>query len=360
LRAAGADTVGALRKILAPLSDQAFLQERVAASPLVVDLDSKGLPAGGKTYENTTYGRMNDGRQAKGYRVHLLSLGNCWPLDMEFTGAHAHGVDSGLLLVKRLAHRVSGRLRRRVVIRGDSGYGCVRFIRWIRRYRMGYLLKGYNASTAHRLLNDAKARPVRVARADRADLLATECGRTVLTGHTRKKVRDGTERRRACRVEVPRVVVYQEDPAQVADDATPEVFSLITVLPRTTYPAAKLLAEYNQRGGHVENVFSQLDQAFTITHLRSRRFYGNYTFLVLTLIAANLTQQVRERARYEQEPVPEGVAETLHAAAHCGLYLTQEQAAGCVLHEPETPTTYTNTFRHVLNCAYQHRLRFAA
>lgn len=360
LQATGVDTTRGLRKVLAPLSDQAFVYARHEGRFLMVDVDSKGLPAAGKTYQQTTYGRMNDGRLAKGYRLHLMSLDNRWPLDMEFTGAGAHGVGSAMVLVKRLAHRVSGGVRRRTVIRGDSAYGCVRFVRWTQRYHFGYLLKGYNASTARRLRTGARGRPIRVPRSGRPDLLATECGRTVLTGYTRQKGRDGIERRHACRVKVPRVVVYEEDPAQVAEGATPEVFCLITTLPRMPHAAGKLLAQYNQRGGHVENVFSQLDQAFRITHLRSRRFYGNYTFLLLALIAANLTQQVRARACGEDQPIPDGLAETVRAAAHCGLRLEQDPTAGCVLFEPQTPTPYTNTFLQALTCCCQHRLRFAA
>ena len=159
---------------------------------------------------------------------------------------------------------------------------------------------------------------------------------------------------------VPRVVVYQEDPRQVAADKTPEIFCLITTLSRKAYPAAQLLDRYNDRGGDVENIFCQLDQAFSITHLRSRKFYGNYTFLMLALIAGNLTQIVRERARYDAHPIPAGLSETIEAAATSGLRLAQDEQAGCVLTEPDEPRAYTATFRHLLNCSYQHRLRFAA
>lgn len=360
LAATDAETLRVLRgDVLVPLSDQALLTAEDTGARLFVDVDSKGLPAEGASYQATAYGRMNDGRQRRGYRLHLLSLENRWPLEMDLTGANEHGLGQGLVMFKRLMHRLSGGARGRVVIRGDSTYGCVRFVRWLQRYPCGYLLKGYNGSTGQKLWRLSRARRRRVRRDGRADLLALECGATTLTGMTRRKCADGTERRQAIQVRVPRVVVYQEDPAQVPEGETPDCFFLITTLSKQAYDSAALLEAYLARAGDVENIFSQLDQAFAITHLRSRTFWGNYTFLMLTMIAANLMQMIREEALGRELPIPAGLSETLTAAKESGLQLRQHEEAGCVLHEG-LAGSYAPTFKAILRCSYQHRFRYAA
>lgn len=360
LAATDEQTARALRrKVLAPLSDQALLGAEATGRWTFVDVDDKAIPAEGKHYEGTSYGRMNDGKQRRGYRMHLLSLDNRWPLEMEFTGAGAHGVPSAMLMVKRFMHRLSGRSRRRMVVRADSNHGCVRFIRFLQRYPCGYLVKGYNSSTARKLWDQHGGKRGRIARPEKADLLALECGPTTLTGMTRKRCKDGRTRRVRCKVAVPRVVVYREDPAQLPADKRPECFCLITTLKRRQYSPSQLLAAYLQRAGDVENVFCQLDQAFAITHLRSRKFYGNCTFLLLAMIAANLTQMVREQSLRVELPIPPGLKQTLSAAKQCGLRLEQHSQAGCVLHK-STTNEYTVTFEKALRCSYQHRFRYVA
>lgn len=360
LAATDAETIRVLRRdVLVPLSDQAFFGVEATKRWLFVDVDTKGLRAEGATYEGTSYGRMSDGRNRRGYRLHLLSLDNRWPLEIELTGANEHGVGQGMVMCKRLMRRVSERLRRKLIIRGDSNYGCVRFVRYLQRYPCGYLLKGYNASTALKLWRENAAPRRRVCRVGKPDLLALECGVTTLTGMTREKRADGTERRQAVRVTVPRVVVYREDPAQVPDDKEPGCFFLITTLSERLYDSEQLLEAYLQRAGDIENIFSQVDQAFSITHLRSRKFYGNYTFLLLTMIAANLTQMVRDEAIRRELPIPAGLSETLTAAKESGLELRQDEEAGCVLHEGLLGT-YATTFKAVLRCSYQHRFRYVA
>ena len=360
LAATDAETIAVLRRdVLVPLSDQAFMSAEATGPWLFVDIDSKGLPAEGKTYTGTSYGRMSDGRNRLGYRLHLLSLANRWPLEMDLTGANEHGVAQGMVLCKRLMHRISGGIRRKTVIRGDSGYGCVRFIRFLQRYPCGYLLKGYNASTAKRLWRKNSGPRRRIRRTDQPDLLVLDCGVTRLTGMTRYKRRDGSERRQAMKVTVPRVVVYREDPQQVPSDKTPQWFCLITTLPASALDCEALLQTYQDRGGTVENIFSQLDQAFSITHLRSRSYYGNYTYLLLALVAANLTQRIREDALRRELPVPAGLGQMLTEAKQCGLHLAQDEQAGCVLHEGLVGH-YTATFKAVLRCSYQHRFKYAA
>ena len=360
LAATDAQTIAVLRRdVLVPLSDQAFMSAEATGPWLFVDVDSKGLPAEGKTYQGTSYGRMSDGRNRLGYRLHLLSLANRWPLEMELTGANEHGVGQAMVLCKRLMHRGSDRIRRNAVIRGDSAYGCVRFIRFLQRYPCGYLLKGYNASTAKRLWRENDGPRSRIRRTDQPDLLVLDCGVTQLTGMTRQKRRGGTERRQSMKVTVPRVVVYREDPEQVPSDKTPQWFCLITTLGADVFDCEALLQAYQDRGGAVENIFSQLDQAFSITHLRSRSYYGNYTYLLLALIAANLTQRIRDDAMQRDLPVAAGLGQMVVEAKQCGLSLAQDEQAGCVLHEGLVGH-YTATFRAVLRCSYQHRFKYAA
>jgi hypothetical protein len=360
LAATDEQTVRALRsKLLAPLSDQAVLGPEAAGRWVFVDVDDKGIPAEGKHYEGTSYGRMNDGRRRRGYRLHLVSLDNRWPLEMELTGADAHGVPWAMLMLKRFMHRLCGHNRRRMVVRADSNHGCVRFIRFLQRYSCGYLVKSYNSSTARRLWEQHGGKRCRIVRAEKADVLAVDCGRTTLTGMTRKRCKDGRTRRKRCKLRVPRVVVYREDPQQLPPDKQPECFCLITTLSGSQYSPAEVLAAYLQRAGDVENIFCQLDQAFQITHLRSRKFYGNYTFLLLAMIAANLTQMVREQSLRVELPIPPGLKQTLLAAKQCGLRLEQDPHAGCVLHK-STTKQYTVTFEKALRCSYQHRFRYAA
>ena len=157
-----------------------------------------------------------------------------------------------------------------------------------------------------------------------------DLGPTRINGMTRKQLPNGQTRRRGCHVTVPRVVVYREDPQQIPADREPECFALLTKLPAHDYDSAELLTEaYLPRAGDIENIFCQLDQAFEITHLRSRRFHGNWTFLMLSLIAATLTQMIRQEAIGHEQPIPPGLKETLVAASECGLRLRQDPSAGC-------------------------------
>ncbi len=280
---------------------------------------------------------------------------------MELTGANAHAAPSAMVMVKRLLGRLPERLRRRVVFRGDSNHGGVAFIRFLGRYPVGYLLKNYNPATARKLWAEHPDGPrTRLVRPAKTDLLALDLGTTVLRGLTRKKRADGSTRRRPCRATVPRVVVYREDPAQVAPDKTPECFALLTTLPGEAFDAAALLLQaYLPRGGDIENIFCQLDQAFQITHLRSRTFYGNYTFILLNLVAAILTQRIRQEAADRAEPIPAGLKETLTAAADCGLRLGHDPQAGAMLVVGVTGP-FTKTFQAALRLSYQHRFRYVA
>ena len=362
LAATDAQTVQVLRKkVLVPLTDQILFSPQAQGRWVFFDIDNKGLAAEGKQYEGTATGRMGDGGYARGYRLHQISLSNCWPLEMEFTGANAHAVPSAMVMVKRRMHRVHGSLRKRMVLRGDSNHGCVQFIRFVNRYGVGYLLKSYSSDTARNLWKSHEDQPKqRIARGDKADLLAIDLGPTRINGMTRKKLRNGQTRRRACHVTVPRVVVYQEDPQQIPTDRKPECFALLTKLPVHDYaPAELLVAAYQPRAGDIENIFCQLGQAFEITHLRCRTFYGNWTFLMLSLIAATLTQMIRQEAIGHEQPIPAGLKETLVAASECGLRLRQDPSAGCELAVGLT-SSFTVTFKKALRSSYQHRFRYAA
>jgi hypothetical protein len=349
------------REVLVPLTDQALGMAEAQGRWVFFDVDNKALPAEGARYEGTSTGRMSDGGYSRGYRLHLVSLGNLWPLEMEFTGANAHAVPSAMGMFKRLMRRVPGSMRGRMIVRGDSNHGSVQFVRFLQRYDVGYLLKCYSTQTAKKLWEANPDRePQRIVRADKADLLALDLGQTRLTGMTRKRLANGRERRRACHVTVPRVVVYREDPAQVNTDTTPACFALLTVLPENEFaPAALLEQAYHPRAGDIENIFCQLGQAFRITHMRSRTFYGNYTFLLLSLVAATLTELIREEARVAEAPIPAGLLETLVAARDCGLRLEETPEAGLSLIVSVT-TSYAVTFKNALRRSYQHRFRFAA
>jgi hypothetical protein len=364
LAATDAQTIRVLRQnVWVPLTDQAMLSAQATSRWVFFDIDNKALPADGDDYQNTATGRMSDGGYCQGYRLHLISLANLWPLEMELTGANAHAVPSAMVMLKRLMQRVHGTLRDRLVMRGDSNHGSVQFIRFLHRYHAGYLLKCYSPATARNLWKEHGARTAqRVVRDKKVDLLAIDLGPVRLTGCTRKTPRHGRgpQRRKACQVVVPRVVVYREDPAQVAEGKKPECFALLTTLPPNAFDAASLLDQaYLPRAGDIENIFCQLDQAFEITHLRSRTFYGNWTFLMLSLIAAALTHRIRQQALLDDQPIPPGLLETLVAAADCGLRLVHEPSAGLSLAVSITGP-YTTTFQTALRCSYQHRFRYVA
>jgi len=362
LAATDKQTVQALReKLLVPLTNQCFLYPQALGPHVFFDIDNKALPAEGEDYEGTATGRTADNGFACGYRLHLISLANCWPLEMYLTGANAHAVPSAMVMFQRLMGRIHGSLRDRLVVRGDADHGCVRFIRFLGRYRAGYLLKAYNSDTARNLWNEHSNQPqVRVVREDKIDLLAIDLGATVIHGMTRKELPKGKQRRKPCQVTVPRVVVYHEDPTQVPEGTKAQCFALFTTLPTTDFDPAGLLEKaYLPRAGDIENIFSQLDQAFRITNLRSRRFYGNWTFLLLALVAAILTQMIRDEANVYDRPIPAGLKETLVAAADSGLRLTQDPDAGCVMNVTIIGR-YTETFQLAIRCSHQHRFRFAA
>jgi len=362
LAATDEQTVKVLRKkVLVPLTDQVLLSPQAQKRRVFFDIDNKALAAEGKQYEGTATGRLGDGGYARGYRLHLISLDNIWPLEMDFTGANAHAAPSAMVMAKRFMRRVHGSLRKRMVLRGDSNHGCVQFIRFLSRYAAGYLLKSYSSATARKLWKTHCDRPKeRIVRSGKVDLLAIDLGPTMIKGMTRKQLPGGKTRRRACRVTVPRAVVYAEDPHQLPADKTPNCFALLTTLPTDEYDPAALLAEaYLPRGGDIENIFCQLDQAFEITHLRCRKFYGNWTFLMLSLIAATLTQMIRQEAIGREQPIPPGLKETLVAAVECGLRLRQDPSAGCELVVTLT-SSFTETFQKAIRCSWQHRFRYAA
>ena len=349
------------QEVLVPLGNQALLSAQAQGGWVFFDIDNKMLPAEGNDYEGTATGRMADGGYGQGYRLHLISLANLWPLEMHLTGANAHAVPSAMVMFKRLMHRVHGGLRGHMVVRGDSNHGCVQFMVFLNRYDAGYLLKGYNSATARNLWKAHPQEPRRrLVRDGKNDLLALDLGPTIIHGMTRKTLPNGKQRRKPCHVIVPRVVVYQEDPAQLAPDKTPECFALYTTLPPGDFDPATLLEQaYLPRAGDIENIFCQLDQAFTITHMRSRSFYGNHIFLMLSLIAAILTQMIRQQAILEGMPIPAGLLETLVAALDCGLRLLQDEQAGPTL-VVGVRSPYTVTFQKALRCSYQHRFRYAA
>ena len=362
LAAADRRTVKVLREnVLAPLTDQAFLFTEALGRWIFVDVDNKTLPAEGDTYEGTATGRMSDGGYCRGYRLHLISIDNRWPLEMELTGANAHAVPSAMVMFRRLMRRLDRVRRWKIVVRGDSNHGCVQFIRFVHRYDAGYLLKSYNSTTARNLWKQYPDRlQQRIRRDQKADLLAINLTDVTIHGMTRKTLPNGKERRKACQVVVPRVVVYHEDVAQLPEGKKPECFALLTTLPTTAFNPTELLEQtYQPRAGDIENIFCQLDQAFEITHLRSRSFWGNWTYMMLCLIATTLTQMIRQQAQTQNLPIPPGLQETLQATANSGLRLGHDPQTGAVLMVGIT-NEFTVTFQKALRCSYQHRFRYAA
>lgn len=360
LAATDEHTVRALRQeVLVPLSEQVFVSASQARGRHVfLDIDNQGFQAEGETYEGTAVGRMGDGTYAAGYRLHLISLANCWPIEMEWTAANAHAIPSAMVMVKRLVHRLPRPLRDRVVFRGDSSHGSVGFIRFLQRYQAGYLLKCCKTATARRWWAERGDRSVRrIVRPGHPDLLAVELGPTQLVGKVRRR-RSGRQRRR--QVQVPRVVVYRQEDALLPAGTKPKCFALLTTLSPDERDAVALLHEaYLPRCGDIENIFCQLDQAFQLRHLRSRSFHGNWTFVLLCLIAATLTQMIRQDDRLSGHPMPVGLKETLDAAATSGLRLRHAPDAGCMLAVGPT-TPYTTTFQAALQCSYQYRFRYVA
>ena len=352
LAATDARTVQALQAILRD-SVQPLLQGLPTDQLCLLDVDNKGIPAEGKSYPNTGIGHMPDGSLGVGYRLHSLSWENRWALEMSLTPANQEVVGEAIGLLQQALRWLPKALRDVLVIRGDSAHGCRRFVRWLQRAVLGYLLKANQSATAQRLWRHSQDQPTgRLVRTGQRDLLVRDLGPTTLYGKTR-----GSHRRS---FQVPRVVLYHEDPASPAPaDKAPACFALLTTLESWRYAPAALLDLYNQRGGAVENLFGQLEGAFQISHLRSRQFWGNYTSLLLSLLAGNLTQWIRQEALERDWPVPAGVAETLQAARHSGLCLRQSSPAGCTLEQRgawEDP--YRETFRQLLTVCCQRLLRW--
>ena len=231
---------------------------------------------------------------------------------------------------------------------------------FLQRYECGYLLKGVSSAAAAKLWARHQHKPSqRIIPKSRPDLLAIELGPTRLDGIEHCHDSEGRERRTRRHVDVSRVVVYHEDPDQVPPKAKPGCFLLLTTVEQEAHWPEQLLNLYNQRGGDVENVLSQLDQAFQITHMRNRRFHGNYVFLMLTLIAATLTQLVRQEAISQELPMPAGLKETLEAARESGLYLNHTPDAGCSLVR-SMDNCYTPSFLQALRGSHQLCFRYAA
>jgi hypothetical protein len=360
LKAVDQTTVRAIRSILSDLSDQAWSFLPDQNSRVMLDIDNKGIRAEGRTYEGATKGYMPDGDIAQGYRLHLLSIDNQWPMEAELTGANAPAVPSAMVLVKRLMSRLTDTRRQAVVIRGDSAHGTVWFVKFLNRYPCGYLLKGNNNQTAIKLWEQKQGVCViSFPRPGGPDLQAIDCGAMRLDGFHHWHDSKGKEHRSNVHAHVPRVVIYRQDPSRLKPDKQPEYFCLITTLDAAQYPPRELLELYDKRAGDVENIFCQLDQAFNITHMRCRNLPGNLVFMLLGLIASTLTQIVRQEAIQHQAPIPPGLKETLDAAKESGIRLEYGQQIGYDMLRG-TETHYTATFARLLNLSYQHRFRYAA
>jgi len=246
-----------------------------SSRPVTVDVDTTGLVANGATYEGATKGYFPKNRGKRGYQVNtayvpeygetlavLLDRGNVPP--------GARFVD-----VMYAVAEVLGDWERIGLVRGDSAQGTIDYMRFLLDHSVDFLLRGKSSITSRDL---ALPIPERLWETVGFGLQATE-GPPIYINWP-----DG--RRVAVRTVLSRCQgTYGWDYRHLCT-------TLPDHGPQGLYPA-ELVELYNQRGGSIEIDFKGDKGGIFINHLRTRSFYGVWTFLLTAFMAANLLSLFR-------------------------------------------------------------------
>jgi hypothetical protein len=238
--------------------------------PVTVDVDTTGLVADGDTYEGARKGYFSEHKGKRGYQLNtayvpeygetlavLFDPGNVPP--------GARFVD-----VMYAVAEVLGGWERIGLVRADSAQGTMDYMRFLLEHSLDFLLRGHNSRTSRNL-----ALPVPECLWETVDwgLQATE-GPPIYFDLP-------DERRVAVRTILSRC--WEKDRWAYRHLCT----TLPGHGPQALYPV-DVVQLYNQRGGSIEIDFKGDKGGIFINHLRTRSFYGIWTFLITAFMAANL------------------------------------------------------------------------
>lgn len=227
---------------------------------IVVDFDQTGLIANGKTYECSSKGYFSKKKNQSGYQASAAFVGkNSETISLFLDTGNTHCQDRiEDLLTATLSKFRDNLLKKKLIIRMDSGYGSMENIEKLKSIpNLLFLTKGYSTRQSANLAKDIK-----------------------LDQYT--KVDDGVWVYEFPSEDGLRVILVQ-----ILTKHGKLVYThLITNIPEARMSAPELFHFYNQRQT-IEAFFKMAKNVYGIKNLRTRKFYGIYTFLWLVFLTHN-------------------------------------------------------------------------
>ncbi|MDI6705265.1 MAG: transposase [Firmicutes bacterium] len=229
---------------------------------VVIDIDMSGLIAGGKTYEFSDKGYFPRKRGKTGYQISAAFAG-------EYSEAIALYLDTGNThcqnrlkdLVEAVLVKYPDQIRQgKLIIRADSGYGALKNIAYLASLKgLKFVVKGYSTTQAAKI-----AETVPFACYTKVD----EATWVVELPPLKNGVR--------------RILV------QILDTKGELIYTILyTNIGREKLSSVEAFHFYNGRQT-IEAFFKMAKNTYGIKNLRTRKFYGIYTFLWMVFMTHNL------------------------------------------------------------------------
>lgn len=227
---------------------------------IVVDFDQTGLIANGKTYECSSKGYFPKKKNQLGYQASAAFAGkNSETVALFLDTGNTHCNDRVEdLLTATLSKFRDNLLENKLIIRVDSGYGSMGTIEKLKSIpNLLFLAKGYSTRQSANLAKSVKL----------DEYIQADEGVWVYEFPSK----DGL-----------RIILVQ-----ILTKHGELVYThLITNIPNERMSAVELFHFYNQRQT-IEAFFKMAKNVYSIKNLRTRKFYGIYTFLLLVFMTHN-------------------------------------------------------------------------
>jgi hypothetical protein len=241
-----------------------FLQNSLSVNSddeVVIDIDQSGLIANGKTYEIAEKGYFPHKKNQAGYQLSAAFNGNnSETVAMYLDSGNTHCSKRSDDLIKSVLSKYREHLNNgKLIIRGDSGYGSSDNIEKLSAIpNLKFIVKGYSTIKASNLAKNIK-------------------------------FEDYTQADEAVWVyELPSEGKLRTIIVQVLTDKGKLVYTtLITNISKSRMSATELFHYYNKRQT-IEAFFKTAKNVYHIRSLRTREFYGIYSFLWLVFITHNI------------------------------------------------------------------------
>jgi hypothetical protein len=226
----------------------------------VVDFDQTGLIANGKTYEFSSKGYFPKKKNQLGYQVSAAFAGNhSETISLHLDSGNTHCQDRIDDLLYATISKFKEQLNnRKLIIRTDSGYGSMHSIEKLKNIKnLLFVTKGYSTRQSAKLAKDIPYENyTQAAEGVWVYELPTKDGLRIILVQILTKHGE---------------LVYTH---------------LITNIPIEKMSAVELFHFYNQRQT-IEAFFKMAKNVYGIKNLRTRKFYGIYTFLWIVFITHN-------------------------------------------------------------------------